>query len=229
MFKRDRVKETTTAQQQTDYRKSVEKMLKDGDLYRIDYVSCGEAIAAAQHQLTFKQDQEQRQIRFYLTKKDDPTFDDCLSAADKEHIWRYYIASYTSLTPTEGIDFTKLNRPILNRNIRATGMNPNSITYPPSPADGDDAANERIQRRFDNVRDEGWVEIFSEREGGRDTIEEVASTHDNRNDEAKGQFERNNNAMKDTTQEVVEKANEEFRSLIAEGTTDGDVDSMDVE
>jgi paired amphipathic helix protein Sin3a len=251
MFKRDRVKETTTAQQQTDYRKSVEKMLKDGDLYRIDYVSGGKPIAVAQHQLTFKQDQEQRQIRFYLTKKDDPTFDDCLSAADKEHIWRYYIASYTSLTPTEGIDFTKLNRPILNRNIRATGMNPNSITYPPSPADGDDAANERIQRRFDNVRgkenlvmriavnnyqriyqpstDEGWVEIFSEREGGRDTIEEVAITHDNRNDEAKGQFERNNNAMKDTTQEVVEKANEEFRSLIAEGTTEGDVDSMDVE
>lgn len=39
LFKRDRVKDTTTAQQQTDYRKSVEKMLKDGDLYRIDYVS----------------------------------------------------------------------------------------------------------------------------------------------------------------------------------------------
>lgn len=38
LFKRDRSKETTTAQQQTDYRKSVEKMLKDGELYRIDYV-----------------------------------------------------------------------------------------------------------------------------------------------------------------------------------------------
>jgi paired amphipathic helix protein Sin3a len=38
-FKRDRAKEATTAPQQTDYRKSVEKMLKDGDLYRIDFVS----------------------------------------------------------------------------------------------------------------------------------------------------------------------------------------------
>jgi len=38
VFKRDRLRDTTTAQQQTDYRKSVEKMLKDGELYRIDYV-----------------------------------------------------------------------------------------------------------------------------------------------------------------------------------------------
>lgn len=84
-FKRDRVKDATTAQQQTNYRKSVEKMLKDGDLYRIDHVSSVTLIAKTQHQLTILQDQEQRHIRFYLTKKDDPTFDDSLSTADKEH------------------------------------------------------------------------------------------------------------------------------------------------
>lgn len=38
-FRRDRIKEFTTAQQQTDYRKTVEKMLRDGELYRVDYVS----------------------------------------------------------------------------------------------------------------------------------------------------------------------------------------------
>lgn len=250
-FKRDRAKEATTAQQQTDYRKSVEKMLKDGDLYRVDYVSDLTSHPAAQHQLTQSQDQELHEIRFYLTKKDDPTFDDCYSAADKEHMWRFYIASYTSLAPTEAIDFSKLNRPVLNRNVRATGIDPNSATFPPTPADGDEAAVERVQRRFDNVRgkdalimriavnnyqriyqpstDEGWVEIFSEREGGQEGVEEVANTHDSRSDDAKGLFDRNNDAMKGTTQEAVEKANEDFRKLIADGTADADADSMDVE
>jgi len=232
-FKRDRAKEATTAPQQTDYRKSVEKMLKDGDLYRIDF------------------DQDTRQIRFYLTKKDDPTFDDCYSATDKEHMWRYYLASYVNLAPTEGIDFSKLNRPVLNRNTRATGIDPNSATFPPSPADGDDTFNERVQRRFDNIRgkealimriavnnyqriyqpgtDEGWAEVLIEREGGQESVEEVANTHDSRNDEAKGLFDRNNDAMKGTTQEAVEKANEDFRKLIADGAPDVETDGMDIE
>lgn len=232
LFKRDRVKDTTTAMQQTDYRKAVEKALKDGDLYRVDF------------------DQESRQIRFYLTKRDDPTFDDCYSATDKEHMWRYYLASYTSLASTEGIEFSKLHRPVLNRNVRATGIDPNSASFPPSPADGDDSAYERVQRRFDNVRgkealimriavnnyqriyqpstEEGWVEILSEREGGQEGIEEVATTHDSRSDDAKGLFDRNNVAMKGITQDAVEKANEEFHKLIADGTADAEADSMDI-
>jgi paired amphipathic helix protein Sin3a len=38
-FKKDRIKPLVTAQQQTDYRKAVEKMIKDAELYRIDFVS----------------------------------------------------------------------------------------------------------------------------------------------------------------------------------------------
>lgn len=39
LFKRDRAKDTTTAGQQTDYRKSAEKLLRDSELYRIVWVS----------------------------------------------------------------------------------------------------------------------------------------------------------------------------------------------
>ena len=85
------------------------------------------------------------------------------------------------------------------------------------------------QRIYQPSTDEGWVEIFSEREGGQEGVEEVANTHDSRSDDAKGLFDRNNDAMKGTTQEAVEKANEDFRKLIADGTTDADADSMDVE
>lgn len=39
LFKKDRLKEATTIIQQTDYKKAIEKMIKDGDLYRVNYVS----------------------------------------------------------------------------------------------------------------------------------------------------------------------------------------------
>ena len=166
-------------------------------------------------------------------------------------MWRYYLASYTSLAPTEAVDYSKLIRPVLDRNMRTTGVNPNSATFPPSPADGDESFKERIQSRFDNIRgkealimriavnnyqriyqpstDDGWAEILSEREGGQESVEEVAHTHDSRNDEARSLYDRNNNAMKGITQEAVEKANEDFRKLIADGAGDADADGMDIE
>jgi hypothetical protein len=52
LFKKDRARESTTAQQQTDYRKAVEKMLKDGELYRIDFVSPSSALRLCTHVLT---------------------------------------------------------------------------------------------------------------------------------------------------------------------------------
>lgn len=249
-FKRDRLKETTTAQQQTDYRKSVEKMLKDGELYRIDYV-CIYAKFDGSQQLTHVQDQDSHHVRFYLTKRDDPTFDDSLSAADKEHLWRYYLASYTSMAPTEGIDFLQLSRPILSRNIRASGIDPQSTTYPPSPADGDEVSNQRLQRRFDNNRgkenlvmriavnnyvrifqphtEESYYEDLIEREGaGDDDFSAITDTHDRRDEMAKGTYARSHRHMKDIAQQDVEKLNIDFGKMIDEGVQ-GEPESMDVE
>lgn len=39
LYRKDRLKEHSTAQQQNDYRKAFEKLIKDNDLYRIDFVS----------------------------------------------------------------------------------------------------------------------------------------------------------------------------------------------
>jgi paired amphipathic helix protein Sin3a len=253
-FKRDRVRETTTAQQQTDYRKSVEKMLKDGELYRIDFVGIPGTSEEGERQLTHKQDQDSRHVRFYLTKKDDPTFDDSLSAADKEHLWRYYLASYTSMTPTEGVDFLLLSRPILSRNIRASGIDPQSTTYPPSPADGDEASNQRLQRRFDNNRgkenltmriavnnyvrifqphtEESYYEDLVEREGtGEDDFSAIADTHDRRDEMAKGNYARSHVHMKDFAQQDVEKLNVDFGKLIEGGvqSDQSEPENMEIE
>jgi paired amphipathic helix protein Sin3a len=48
-----------------------------------------------------------------------------------EDKWRYYIASYTSLEDTEGVNKTLLSPVVLARNIHALGVDPKSDTFPP--------------------------------------------------------------------------------------------------
>lgn len=247
-YKRDRVKASTTALQQTDYRKSVEKMLKDSELYRIDYVSIR---SAGQHHpsiLTISQDQETRAARIYLVKRDDPTFDDSLSTADREHRWRYYLASYTALPATEGIATDHLTRPILTRNLRASGANPNSTTYPPSPLDS--AAEQRIEHRFDHLRgeeklvmrigvetyqtvfqpntQEGWFEVLAEREGGKEDVEMRVETGERRKEDVRDKFEIMNKAMEGAKHEDVERAKDGFLRVVEGKVAEGG-DEMEVD
>ena len=49
-----------------------------------------------------------------------------------ESRWRYYIASYTSLEDTDGIDKKRLRPVILLRNMHALGADPKSDTFPPA-------------------------------------------------------------------------------------------------
>lgn len=155
------------------------------------------------------------------------------------------------MTPTEGVSPSLLTRPVLTRSVRATGANPDSVAYPPSPADGDESTNERLQRRFDNIRgkenlvmriavnnyqrifqpgtEEGWIESANEREGAKDDVSEVAETHERRIDASKEKWEYDNDGMKDVSQETIEKANIEYQKLINEGAQETEGESMDVE
>ena len=77
-------------------------------------------------------------------KKDDPFYvDEFPSAYDIEEQWRYYIASYTSLEDTEGVDKKLLTPVVLARNVHARGVDPKSDTFPPlsfsADAEGQDA------------------------------------------------------------------------------------------
>jgi paired amphipathic helix protein Sin3a len=188
-------------------------------------------------ELTEPQVQDKRQINFYLTKKDDPTFDNSLSPTDQEHRWRYYIASYTSFAPTGGIPTDRLTRPVLPHNLRASGTNPNSTSYPPSPTSSDGA--ERVRSRFENTRGEEnlvlrvavetyhplfqpntqecFFDVTDTREGGNHAIKEIEELMQDRTEGAKERFELNNAAMKDVSREDVERANEAFGRMAQDG------------
>lgn len=99
LFFKDRERTETTRKIELQYRKQVEKMSKDHEIYRI-------AWHPVDHSCTIR-----------LFPQEDETFDS--NELTEEARWQYYVASFTMSEPTEGIDGSKMRRAFLPRNITA--------------------------------------------------------------------------------------------------------------
>ncbi|KAI9780031.1 MAG: Transcriptional regulatory protein sin3 [Peltula sp. TS41687] len=98
LFYKNREKEDTTCLLEINYRKQVEKLVKDGDLYRIEF------------------NQTTKKAGIQVLRKDDPTFSD--NNLSPEAKWVYYITSYTKVEPTEGVPIEgHVLMPFLKRNL----------------------------------------------------------------------------------------------------------------
>ena len=101
-FKKDRKKEQTTHADELAYRRQVEKYVKDGDVYRIAYNTA------------------KRESYVRLLKRDETTYDNVREDGllDPEQRWSYYVSSFTSLEPTEGVRQEEVQLPMLKRTRR---------------------------------------------------------------------------------------------------------------
>ncbi|KAI9698496.1 MAG: Transcriptional regulatory protein sin3 [Candelina mexicana] len=97
LFLKDREKEETTHANELAYRKQVEKLTKEGDIYRITF-----------HQPTMK-------AMLQIFKRDNPTFEN--DDLTDEAKWSYYISSYCMVEPTEGVPLSRCRVPFLKRNL----------------------------------------------------------------------------------------------------------------
>ncbi|PPJ57620.1 hypothetical protein CBER1_04779 [Cercospora berteroae] len=234
LFKKDRLKDHSTPQQQTDYRKAFEKLIKDNELYRIDY------------------DQLTSRVMIFVSKREDPVADDGLSALDREQRWRYYIASYTSTDPTAEVDQAAVDMPFLMNNIKQVGADPHA-----DPIASGEGSPDRRRARFLDVKNEEKLELriainnyktffqansyesfhakFEERQGSmRDVLIAEHARDTYREDVVKDRYEMNNSGMRDLSKEDVEKKNATFNTLIEKGeveaeTTNGGRQNGDVE
>ncbi|KIW99358.1 uncharacterized protein Z518_11346 [Rhinocladiella mackenziei CBS 650.93] len=103
LFMKDRERPDTTRKQEIQYRKQVERLSKDGEVYRISFTP------------------QDRLCTIRLFPSEDATFDnDTLS---DEARWQYYVASYTMTDATEGVDQSRMHSPFLRRNIAPQNAN----------------------------------------------------------------------------------------------------------
>jgi len=252
LYRKDRMKESTTMAQQTEYRKAVEKMIREGEVYKIDYVSLFCTAGKSSTALTPRQEQSKQKVSLYLAKKDDPSYlDDGSSPMDMENRWRAYIASYQTVDDTDGVSRSQLRLPFLYRSMRAMGADPKSNSYPPSPPpqEGGEtgapsaAVGDRLMHRFYAAKNEenlvirvtvngykahfqpgtqeGWSEPRTDREGGRELVEEAIEDLLHRDEVMRDNFLMNHAGMRDMPKEVMERKNADFARLCEEGEGTG--------
>lgn len=128
LFLKDREKPDTTRSQEIQYRKQVERLSKDGEVYRISYVSASGddddrcALWATDRETDWPPQTPDDQVcTIRLFPSDEATFDSD-SLTDEER-WQYYVASYTMSDATEGVDQSHMHFPYLRRNIAPQNAN----------------------------------------------------------------------------------------------------------
>jgi paired amphipathic helix protein Sin3a len=118
LFKKDRQRgENTSTQEEFSYRKQVDKHIKEGDVFRIAYVSFLVNNLRNARDTDTTQDEKDQVVQIQLIKNEDPTIETSnLTAAQR---WKVYVTAYESLEPTEGITYARsLDFPYLRRGVR---------------------------------------------------------------------------------------------------------------
>jgi paired amphipathic helix protein Sin3a len=113
LFNKDREKTATSRAQELQYRKQVEKYVKDGEMYRLSYVS-----AARRRCVSItnrKQDTTSTKTTIRLFPSEESTFESDTLSDDAK--WQYYIASYEMSDHTEGVDLSQVRTPFLRRRL----------------------------------------------------------------------------------------------------------------
>ena len=112
LFLSNRTDTQTTHQVEIDYRKQVEKLAKDSDVYRIVYVSSAVQVESCANS---NKDSEAQQVIIQVFKRDDQTFDSEGRSGDFN--WSYYAVAYVMRDWTEGVPHN-IQWPFARRNIQ---------------------------------------------------------------------------------------------------------------
>lgn len=114
LFFREREKDETTHHQEIQYRKQVEKLIKEGDIYRITFVSRPLPPASPRTNNALQNPSERLVTIQVMTSEDATLVNEELSP---EARWSYYVTAYSMRDPTEGVSYSEMRMPLLKRNL----------------------------------------------------------------------------------------------------------------
>ena len=217
LFYKDRKEAETTHQAELTYRKQVEKLTKDADIYRITYVSNSPRMTCKKRLTEHVQTESTSTATIQVFKKDDKTFETDEMAANAR--WSYYISSYAMRDLTEGLDLGKTDWPFLRRNMPPMLDSEEEYTRVYTPQWNEDGLVIRISAnnyhiQYDPKTQDWWVHNAAvERRGlvGRKAMQDA------RKQKFSEKFELSNGWMVGKSVEAVDKVNRGFRRWIEQG------------
>ncbi|KAL8972224.1 MAG: hypothetical protein Q9183_000663 [Haloplaca sp. 2 TL-2023] len=203
LFYSDRAKEETTHDAEIIYRKQVDKLTKDADIYRISYTP------------------ESREATISVFKKDDPTFS--ADAMEESKQWAYYISSYGMREATEGVPAEKMHWPYLRRNLPNRDVSEEEMSKSYLPASVDEGLVARINPDSYRIafQDPGttdrWLHRPQVQTRGLDQMKEASSERKRKISEKFGDEGSNIKWAKDLSQDEVEKRVADYKKYLHEG------------
>ena len=243
LFKKDRAKEETTCQDEMNYRKQVEKHTKDGDIFKISYVSLTRH-QVSENKLTLLQDQKLSNLSIQIFKKDDPAQDTFRLL--EEDRWRVYVNNYTRLPMTEPqlpvkrpyILSDKIAEQLAHSNTANPEERSTSWRAHHSLAAVEDNLSIRISVEqykliFERNTEDYFYFPYPIREQGNDGRVAPEQTVMSRAEQTQDNHVINNDAMKGLSKKDVEGNIESFNHLIQDGHimegegSDADDDEME--
>ncbi|KAL9038698.1 MAG: hypothetical protein Q9180_002976 [Flavoplaca navasiana] len=214
LFYHDRAREVTTHDAEIIYRKQVDKLTKDADIFRITYAP------------------RSRKATVAVFKKDDPTFS--IDAMEASKQWAYYISSFGMREATEGIPVEKMQWPYLRRNLPSNQLTEEQLNQSYLPAWNDEGLVARINPETYRISfNDAWTadRWLHRPQVQRRGLKAMVEGTKERKQKMREKFESNNAWMKDISKGEIEQIKEDFQRLVAKGfpgkemRQDGAVDS----
>ncbi|KAI9737685.1 MAG: Transcriptional regulatory protein sin3 [Claussenomyces sp. TS43310] len=208
-FEKNRGIDETTYNTEINYRKSVEKFIKDGEMYLIRYTPRSHHATA--------------QILF----KDQTTFE--LSEMERRSRWQYYVSSFVRIEPTEGVPRRRLQRSVLPRNLPSSGE---TESVSSSSDSGIYSVRKGLKwmeglviricvNTYRMAFKQGTSEWFIYTDGSKQDAEQLAKRKETRDEGFAAKCERNVRWMENLTHEQVQKVNDEFSHWMQDGVLPG--------
>ncbi|KAI4101267.1 MAG: hypothetical protein L6R37_005009 [Teloschistes peruensis] len=200
LFYADRAKVETTHDSEIIYRKQVDKLTKDADIYRITYTP------------------GRKQARICVFKKDDPTFS--ADAMEEGKQWAYYISSFGLREATEGVPAEKMHWPYLRRNLPSKEMTEEELSKSYLPAWSDEGLIARISSETyrisfnDTGTEDRWLHRPQVQMRGLQQMEEATNERKRKTWE---KFGSSSSWMKELGEVEVEELKDRFQKSVAEG------------
>ncbi|KAL8994455.1 MAG: hypothetical protein Q9169_005579 [Polycauliona sp. 2 TL-2023] len=200
LFYHDRSREVTTHDAEIIYRKQVDKLTKDADIFRITFAP------------------RSRKATVAVFKKDDPTFS--IDAMEASKQWAYYISSFGMREATEGVPAEKMQWPYLRRNLPPKHLTEEQLNKSYLPAWNDEGLIARINPETyrisfnDAWTADRWLHRPQVQRRGLKTMTEGTKE---RKQKMHAKFESNPAWIKGMSQGEVDRLKEEFQRSIAQG------------
>ncbi|KAI9840969.1 MAG: Transcriptional regulatory protein sin3 [Sclerophora amabilis] len=205
LFYKDREREETTHQTEINYRKQVEKLIKDGDVFRIVF------------------NQPTTKTTIQMLRKEDSTFEE--DTMSPEAKWSYYVASYIQIEPTEGVPIDgSFSMPFLKRNLPENDEEPEDVKRA-VPHAYENNLDVRIcvnsYKMLWMPKSEDWF-VHSEREraGDKDSRIDLECIKAKRKAQFEEKMVTNNRWMQGLSKDEIDQKNQAFRKWVEGGTTD---------